>query len=57
MEKHQFYRKTVSIGILNIFKEFRLLTRAARINPDSVADTYPAILTGYENSFLKKVAT
>jgi hypothetical protein len=49
MEKHQFYRKTVSIGILNIFKEFRLLTRAARINPDSVADTYPAILTGYKN--------
>jgi hypothetical protein len=48
MEKHQFYRKTVSIGILNIFKEFRLLTRAARINPDSVADTYPAILTGYD---------
>ncbi|BCA94592.1 hypothetical protein TUM19329_09530 [Legionella antarctica] len=50
MEKHQFYRKTVSIGILNIFKEFRLLTRAARINPDSVADTYPAILTGYKIS-------
>ncbi|BCA94820.1 hypothetical protein TUM19329_11810 [Legionella antarctica] len=53
MEKHQFYRKTVSIGILNIFKEFRLLTRAARINPDSVADTYPAILTGYEYLIIK----
>ncbi|BCA96493.1 hypothetical protein TUM19329_28540 [Legionella antarctica] len=24
-----------------------MLTRAARISPGSVADTYPAILTGY----------
>jgi hypothetical protein len=52
MKKHQFYKKTVSIGILNIgilnaFQEFRLLTRAARISPNSVADTYPAIVTGY----------
>jgi hypothetical protein len=53
MKKHQFYKKTVSIGILNIgilnaFQEFRLLTRAARISPNSVADTYPAIVTGYK---------
>jgi hypothetical protein len=58
MKKHQFYKKTVSIGILNIgilnaFQEFRLLTRAARISPNSVADTYPAIVTGYLSTFNK----
>jgi len=47
MKKHQFYEKTLSIGILYIFYKFRLLTRAARINASSVASTYPAILTGY----------
>ena len=47
MKNHQFYEKTVSIGILNIFQKFRLLTRAAPISSSSVAGTYPAIVTGY----------
>jgi hypothetical protein len=51
MKKHQFYEKTVSIGGLKylvVFLKFRLLTRAARIGPSSMAGTYPAIVTGYE---------
>ena len=48
MKNHQFYEKTVSIGILNIFQKFRLLTRAAPISSSSVAGTYPAIVTGYD---------